>query len=79
MGSMRIRLTRTEVGELNRSQFATGSQKHRDPRFLPLAFTEHSAIMAANVLSIPCTVRAIREVIMGLADLWAPSCWKGAA
>ncbi len=36
---------------VNRSQFATGSQKHRDPRFLPWAFTEHGAIMAANVLN----------------------------
>ena len=35
----------------NRSQIATGSQKHRDPRFLPWAFTEHGAIMAANVLN----------------------------
>jgi phage regulator Rha-like protein len=35
----------------NRSQFATGSQKHRDPRFLPFAFTEHGALMAANVLN----------------------------
>ncbi len=25
----------------NRSQFATGSQRHRDPRFMPYAFTEH--------------------------------------
>ena len=37
----------------NRSQFATGSQKHRDPRFLPYAFTEHGTIMAANVLNSP--------------------------
>ncbi len=37
--------------KLNRSQFATGSQKHRDPRFLPWAFTEHGAIMAATVLN----------------------------
>jgi hypothetical protein len=37
----------------NRSQIATGSQKHRDPRFLPYAFTEHGAIMAANVLNSP--------------------------
>ena len=29
----------------------TGSQKHRDPRLLPYAFTEHGAIMAANVLN----------------------------
>src|SRR6476469_2794431 len=35
----------------NRSQFATGSQKHRDPRYLPHAFTEHGALMAANVLN----------------------------
>jgi len=34
----------------NRSQFATGSQRHRDPRFTPYAFTEHGAIMAANIL-----------------------------
>ena len=33
--------------------FATGSQKHRDPRFPPSAFTEHGAIMAATVLNSP--------------------------
>ena len=27
----------------NRSQIATGSQRHRDPRFAPYAFTEHGA------------------------------------
>ena len=62
-----FRLTNDEAAELlrsrsqiatlkgvgNRSQFATGSQKHRDPRFLPYAFTEHGAIMAANVLNSP--------------------------
>jgi hypothetical protein len=35
--------------ELNRSQFATGST-HGGRRKLPTAFTEHGAIMAANVL-----------------------------
>jgi len=34
----------------NRSQIVTGLQKHRDPRALPYAFTEHGAIMAANIL-----------------------------
>ena len=34
----------------NRSQFAIGSQRHRDPRFMPYAFTEHGALMAANIL-----------------------------
>jgi hypothetical protein len=46
-----FRLTAAETETLNRSQFATGSQKHRDPRFTPLVFTEHGAIMAATVLS----------------------------
>jgi hypothetical protein len=34
----------------NRSQIVTGSQKHRDKRSLPWAFTEHGALMAANIL-----------------------------
>jgi len=37
-------------GTENRSQIVTGSQKHRDPRFRPWAFTEHGALMAANIL-----------------------------
>jgi hypothetical protein len=41
----------------NRSQFATGSGRHRDPRYLPYAFTENGAIMAANVLHSPEAVR----------------------
>lgn len=36
--------------EPNRSQFVTGLQKHRDPRAFPYAFTEHGAVMAANIL-----------------------------
>jgi ORF6N domain len=46
-----FRLTAEEVQALNRSQFAAGSQKHRDARFAPYAFTEHGAIQAANVLN----------------------------
>jgi len=46
-----FRLTPAEVELLNRSQIATGSQKHRDPRHPPYAFTEHGAIQAANVLN----------------------------
>jgi len=34
----------------NRSQSVTGSQKHRNPHFLSWVFTEHGALMAANVL-----------------------------
>jgi hypothetical protein len=36
--------------EPNRSQIVTGSQKRRDPCLSPFAFTEHGALMAANVL-----------------------------
>ncbi len=43
-----FRLTPEEVNSM-RSQFATASK--RNERFLPYAFTEHGAIMAANVLS----------------------------
>ena len=46
-----FRLSSAEVEALNRSQNATGSQKHRDPRFRPHVFTEHGAIMAALVLN----------------------------
>ena len=46
-----------EAVATNRSQFATGPSKHRDPRFLPYAFTEHGAIMAANVLNSPQAVQ----------------------
>jgi len=46
-----FRLTIDEVEKLNRSQIVTGSQRHRDPRFPPYAFTEHGALMLANVLN----------------------------
>jgi len=60
-----FQITREEFANLksqiatstNRSQFATGSQKHRDPRLLPWVFTEHGAIMAANVLNSPQAVQ----------------------
>jgi hypothetical protein len=45
-----FRLNADEVAELNRSQSVTGSQKHRDPRFPPFAFTEHGTLMLGNVL-----------------------------
>jgi hypothetical protein len=51
----------------NRSQFATGSQRHRDPRFMPYAFTEHGALMAANILrskrAIQMSVFVVRAFI----------------
>lgn len=55
-GDFLFRLSVAEVEILNRSQIATGSQKHRDPRFPPNAFTEHGAIMASMVLNSPHAV-----------------------
>ena len=45
-----FRLTRSEYSNL-RSQFATSSSDHGGRRYLPHAFTEHGAIMAATVLN----------------------------
>lgn len=63
----------------NRSQIATSSQKHRDPRHRPYAFTEYGALMAANILNSPRAVsmsiyviRAFvqfRQVLAAHADL----------
>ena len=39
-----------EMELLDRSQFVTGSRKHRDPRYLPYAFTEHGVAMLSAVL-----------------------------
>jgi hypothetical protein len=47
----------------NRSQTATGSQKHRAPRFLPYAFTEHGALMAANALNSSPAVEMSVQVV----------------
>jgi len=49
-GDFMFKMTCRELAE-NRSQFVTGSERHRDPRFRPFAFTEQGAIMAANVLN----------------------------
>jgi ORF6N domain len=64
-----FRLTPAEVEALNRSQNATGSQKHRDPRFPPYAFTEHGAIMASMVLNSPHAVEMSVYVVRAFVQL----------
>jgi hypothetical protein len=64
-----FRLTATETAALNRSQNVTGSQKHRDPRFPPYAFTEHGAIMAATILSSPRAVEMSVYVVRAFVRL----------
>ena len=56
---------------LNRSQNATGSQRHRDPRFLPYAFTEHGAIQAANVLNSEAATTMSVAVVRAFVGLRA--------
>ena len=57
------------ASELNRSQFVTGSQRHRDPRYLPYAFTEHGAIMAATVLNSPQAVAMSVYVVRAFVQM----------
>ena len=64
-----FRLTTEEVDAMNRSQIATGSQKHRDPRFAPFAFTEHGAIMAATVLNSPRAIEVSVYVVRAFVRL----------
>jgi hypothetical protein len=47
-----FQLTRQEDAHL-RSQIATSSGSYGGRRYLPFAFTEHGALMAANVLNSP--------------------------
>lgn len=64
-----FRLSEEETEVLNRSHFATGSQKHRDPRFPPFAFTEHGAIMTATVLNSPRAVEMSLYVVRAFIRL----------
>jgi hypothetical protein len=64
-----FRLSAQETQALNGSHFATGSQKHRDPRFPPFAFTEHGAIMAATVLNSPRAVEMSLYVVRAFIRL----------
>ena len=45
-----FRLNGKEVDALNRSQIVTGSQRHRDPRYPPYAFTQEGVAMLSGVL-----------------------------
>ena len=62
---MKSQIATSSLG-LNRSQFATGST-HGGRRKLPMVFTEHGAIMAANVLrskrAIQMSVFVVRAFI----------------
>jgi flagellar capping protein FliD len=64
-----FRLTSEEV---NQSQFVTGSQKHRDPRRLPYAFTEQGVAMLSSVLKSARAVQvniAIMRIFVRLRQM----------
>jgi len=65
----RRNLTRAETNALNRSQFVTASQKHRNSKFPPFAFTKHGAIMAATILNSPCAVEMSLYVVRAFVRL----------
>jgi hypothetical protein len=56
-----FQLTNQELANL-RSQFATSSL-HGGHRYLPVAFTEHGALMLASVLNSPVAVEASVRVV----------------
>jgi hypothetical protein len=60
-GDFAFQLTDQELINL-RSQFATSSL-HGGHRYLPMAFTEHGALMLASVLNSPTAVEASVRVV----------------
>jgi len=61
-------LTPEEFSDL-KSHFATSSSRWGGRRKVPYAFTEHGAIMAANVLSSPTAVCASIQVVRAFVRL----------
>lgn len=62
-----FRLSSDELGNL-RSQFVTSSF-HGGQRYMPYAFTENGAIMAANVLNSPAAVRMSVFVVRAFVQM----------
>lgn len=67
-GSFVFHLTFNEL-RTNWSQIATSSKKYRGSGRLPLAFTEHGAIMAATILNSPRAVEMIVYVVRAFVKL----------
>ncbi|MFC4308374.1 ORF6N domain-containing protein [Steroidobacter flavus] len=64
-----FRLSPGEADAINRSQSVTGSQRHRDPRLPPFAFTEHGAIMAASILNSKRAIEMSIYVVRAFVQL----------
>jgi ORF6N domain len=69
-----FRLTAEEIHHLNRSQFVTGSQRHRDPKFPPRAFTQEGVAMLSGLLRSRRAIQVnlgIMRAFVRLRDLLA--------
>ena len=64
-----FQLSEKEIVELNRSQFVTGSQKHRDPRSRPYAFTEQGVAMLSSVLRSKRAITVNIEIMRAFVKL----------
>ena len=64
-----FQLTLAEVAQLNRSQFVISSQKHRDPRFRPYAFTEQGVAMLSSVLRSKRAITVNIEIMRAFVKL----------
>lgn len=64
-----------QVSNPNRSQFVTSPRKHRGAAYRPWAFTEHGALMAANILrserAVEMSVFVIRAFVRAREQLAA--------
>lgn len=73
--------TQNTTSDTNQSQFVTGSQKHRERKALPYAFTEQGIAMLASVLRSEKAIRvniaimrafvALRHFALSYAELAA--------
>jgi len=64
-----FQLMPAEVAQLNRSQIVIGSERHRDPRFRPYAFTEHGVAMLSSVLRSKRAITVNIEIMRAFVKL----------
>ena len=64
-----FQLTSAEVAKLNLSQTVIGSEKHRDPRLRPYAFTEQGVAMLSSVLRSKCAISVNIEIMRAFVKL----------
>ena len=64
-----FQLTASEVAQLNRSQIVIGSEKHRDPRARPYAFTEQGVAMLSSVLRSKRAIAVNIEIMRAFVKL----------